>query len=188
MAEKPTHWRFTVTGWLAMLRYLSASLGLMLLALAALIAMFLLLVMPAGAQPTTLYDPRNVFGYDDRAAERWYGYGLTYYHYPQRAVRLTRVKSRYYRDDDDYDRDERHCKARITVVGIQHVTIDGARDAADKAWIQSARWYHGERYMDIGNAKGGPHYECSRSSVGEIMGGTFNRCEVSARPCRAQTQ
>jgi hypothetical protein len=71
------------------------------------------------------------------------------------------------------------------VVGDQHLSVSGAQAQADKAWQQDVRFYLGERWMDIKNAEG-VRYECSRSSVGETLGQTLTRCEVSAIPCRAE--
>ena len=90
------------------------------------------------------------------------------------------------REDDDRGRG-RHCRESYRTVGNQHVAVQGAKAEADKAWIQAIRFHHGEKYMDMANAKG-VSYTCSRSSVGETLGQTFSRCEIEARPCRAERE
>ena len=106
------------------------------------------------------------------------------YHYPEREP--TRVYGYTRREDDRDDRGER-CKPRRRIVGDQHLTVDGARSQADKAWSQTVRFYHGEQYMAVENAEDAA-YTCSRSSVGETLGQTFSRCELEARPCRPRRQ
>lgn len=75
------------------------------------------------------------------------------------------------------------CLDRVRVVGSQWIGQDGAEDSARKAFMEEVRWRFGEGFMDIDHAR---DYErrCSRSSVGEAVGQTFIRCEISARPCR----
>jgi hypothetical protein len=80
--------------------------------------------------------------------------------------------------------DDARCKPVVAVVGDQYATPDGAREEADKAWMQTARWQHGERYMDRAHAADAT-YECGRSSVGSVVGQIFVRCRLAARPCRA---
>lgn len=79
------------------------------------------------------------------------------------------------------------CKAALAVVGDQYASEGGARGEADKAWMQTARWQHGERFMARENAES-VAYECGRSSVGSVAGQVFYRCRISARPCRPQSQ
>lgn len=74
------------------------------------------------------------------------------------------------------------CRAPLAVVGDQYATIEGAKQEADKAWMQTARWAHGERFMDRANAEDAT-YECGRSSIGSVVGQTFSRCRLIARPC-----
>lgn len=130
------------------------------------------------------------------AYDHWTGQTVLRYRYVQRrypnhtyVLPETRVYSYARRDDDDRHerRGHRHCKDRLRIVGDQHLTMDGAKGQADKAWSQTVRFYHGERFMDVANA-GGAAYTCSRSSVGETLGQTFNRCELEARPCAPQRQ
>ena len=122
--------------------------------------------------------------------ERWYRYKA----WRERQAHLRRIArerepTRVYayerRDDDERYRTGNECRDRRRVVGDQGLSTALAQGQADKAWQQDVRFYMGERFMDIKNAEG-VRYECSRSSVGETLGQTFHRCEVSARPCRAQ--
>lgn len=99
-----------------------------------------------------------------------------------------RVEQR--RDRSDHDRDPvqaPHCERKIAIVGDQYASEAGAKAEAEKAWMQSVRFYFGERYMDIAFADE-IAYACARSSVGSVVGQTFHRCEVSAKPCRALRQ
>jgi len=116
------------------------------------------------------------------------------YYYQRRAAEQARreyyaarrgpqVRSYVWRADDE--RAGRWCRDTKRVVGNQHLTVNGAKAEADKAWIQSIRFYYGEVFMSLENAKE-IKYTCSRSSVGETLGQTFNRCEIEARPCKAE--
>lgn len=75
------------------------------------------------------------------------------------------------------------CIQPVRVVGSQDVRESAAEDSARKAWAEAVRWASGEAYMDVENAK---DYQrrCSRSSIGEIAGQVFTRCEIIATPCR----
>lgn len=105
------------------------------------------------------------------------------YHYPEREP--TRVYSYVRRDDDREDR----CKAVKRVVGQQALSVDGAKKEANEAWAAAVRFHHGEKYLDLANARG-VTYSCSRSSIKEAgtsvttLGQAFTRCEVEAVPCR----
>ncbi len=76
-------------------------------------------------------------------------------------------------------------------VGDQHLTVDGAKKAANDAWAGTVRFHLGEKYMDLSNARR-IVYTCSRSSIKEggvtTLGQTFTRCEIEALPCRPQRQ
>ncbi len=87
---------------------------------------------------------------------------------------------------DDWRDHEGTCKPRLAIVGDQYATEKGAREEADKAWMQTARWQHGERFMSRENADDAA-YECGRSSVGSLAGQVFYRCRLSARPCAANS-
>src|SRR3990170_9140788 len=91
----------------------------------------------------------------------------------------TRVKAFVKRVEDD-----RRCLDVQRGVGTQWVTMDGAEDAAKKDWMETVRYDFGEKFMSIDHAQDYRH-ACSRSSVGNVAGQVFFRCEVKARPCRA---
>ena len=71
-------------------------------------------------------------------------------------------------------------------VGDQHLTLDGAKKAANDSWAGTIRFHLGEKFMDLNNARH-VNYTCSRSSIKEggvtTLGQTFTRCEVEAQPC-----
>ncbi len=97
---------------------------------------------------------------------------------------------RHYRAErEDYDRrEEQHCRDIRRAVGDQHLTVDGAKKAANDAWSGLIRFHMGEAWMDLLNARQ-ITYMCSRSSIKEggvtTLGQTLQRCEISAQPCRA---
>ena len=78
------------------------------------------------------------------------------------------------------------CREIRRAVGDQHLTVDGAKKAANDAWAGAVRFHLGEKYMDLSNAR---HivYTCSRSSIKEggvtTLGQSLTRCEVEAQPC-----
>lgn len=82
-------------------------------------------------------------------------------------------------------REEGRCWPFLVAVGEQHVSLGGAQEKARDMFSATARWRIGERAMDFNNARDAT-YECSRSSVGSVVGQVFYRCEVKARPCRAE--
>ena len=109
------------------------------------------------------------------------------YRWGYRHVRVPAI--RYYaapRYDDERDDGRRHCKDIRRAVGDQHLTVDGAKKAANDAWAGTIRFHLGEKFMDLANAR---HivYTCSRSSIKEggvtTLGQTLTRCEVEAQPC-----
>ena len=77
------------------------------------------------------------------------------------------------------------CFAPIRTGGDQHLSIEGAKTEAIKAWSQQARHDLGERAMDFETARDGT-FACVRSSIGSTLGQVFHRCEVIAKPCTAQ--
>jgi hypothetical protein len=78
---------------------------------------------------------------------------------------------------------EHKCQATLAAVGDQYASEQGAQQEADKAWMQTARWQYGERFMSRENADDAA-YECGRSSVGSVVGQVFYRCRLTAKPCR----
>jgi len=83
------------------------------------------------------------------------------------------------------------CREIRRAVGDQHLTVDGAKKAANDAWAGTVRFHLGEKFMDLSNAR---HivYTCSRSSIKEggvtTLGQTLTRCEIEAQPCHPQRQ
>jgi hypothetical protein len=78
---------------------------------------------------------------------------------------------------------ENKCQSTLAAVGDQYASEQGAQQEADKAWMQTARWQYGERFMSRENADDAA-YECGRSSVGSVVGQVFYRCRLTAKPCR----
>lgn len=123
------------------------------------------------------------FSYRERCCLRWAPgerYAETY--------RLPEGETYYYAAPR-YDREERyHCHPLQRVVGNQHLTVEGAKKAADEAWAGDVRFRFGELYMSLDNARS-VVYTCSRSSIKEggvtTLGQTLTRCEIQATPCRA---
>ena len=78
------------------------------------------------------------------------------------------------------------CREIRRAVGDQHLTVDGAKKAANDAWAGTVRFHLGEKFMDLTNAR---HivYTCSRSSIKEggvtTLGQSLTRCEIEAQPC-----
>jgi hypothetical protein len=102
----------------------------------------------------------------------------------------TRVYSYVRRDADDDDRGG-HCREIRRAVGDQHLTVDGAKKAANDSWAGTVRFHLGEKYMDLANARR-IVYTCSRSSIKEggvtTLGQTLTRCEIEAVPCHPPRQ
>ena len=96
----------------------------------------------------------------------------------------TRVLSYVRRAEEE----ESGCREIRRVVGDQHLTLDGAKKAANDAWAGAVRFHLGEKFMDLAHARQ-INYICSRSSIKEggvtTLGQTLTRCEIEARPCRA---
>ena len=80
---------------------------------------------------------------------------------------------------------EHKCQTTLAAVGDQYASEQGAQQEADKAWMQTARWQYGERFMSRENADDAA-YECGRSSVGSVVGQVFYRCRLTAKPCRPE--
>lgn len=88
-------------------------------------------------------------------------------------------------DEDDRPRG-RDCRSLRRTVGDQHLTVEGAKKAANDAWAALVRFHIGEKHMDLNNARR-VIYTCSRSSIKEggvtTLGQTLTRCEIEAQPC-----
>lgn len=81
-----------------------------------------------------------------------------------------------------HDQDEDHfdCKEKLSDRGDQRTSDTWAHSAADKAWVQSARFKYGELFADLKNARD-VKYECVTTGPSGIL----HRCEITAFPCRA---
>jgi hypothetical protein len=83
------------------------------------------------------------------------------------------------------------CREHLRAVGDQHLTVDGAKKAANEAWAGTVRFHLGEKFMDLANARN-IVYTCSRSSIKEggvtTLGQTLTRCEIEAQPCHPPRQ
>lgn len=131
------------------------------------------------------------------AYDHWTGSYVYRYRPVEKWVRIDREPTRVYsyiQRDRDYERSDGHgerCKTIRRVVGQQALTMDGAKKEANDAWAGAIRFHHGEKYLDLSNARQ-ITYTCSRSSIKEgsvtTLGQTFTRCEVEAIPCRPRPQ
>ena len=83
------------------------------------------------------------------------------------------------------------CRDIRRAVGDQHLTVDGAKKAANDAWAGTVRFHLGEKWMSLENARD-IIYTCSRSSIKEggvtTLGQSLTRCEIEAQPCHPQRQ
>jgi hypothetical protein len=99
-----------------------------------------------------------------------------------RKVKHRKPKVRYYAAPKV---DEDGCRGPVRGVGTQWVTEEGALDAAIKDWRERTRYDHGEIFVDMTNALD-VRKRCGRTSIGEVAGQAFHRCEIIARPCKAE--
>ena len=106
---------------------------------------------------------------------------------PKRHAAARRDAARVY----SYERREAaeegpNCRDIKRAVGDQHLTVDGAKKAANDAWAGTVRFHLGEKFMDLSHARN-IIYTCSRSSIKEggvtTLGQSLTRCEIEARPC-----
>lgn len=123
---------------------------------------------------------QSAYGRATKAKPKWRATAHRRKHRPE-AQPQEKQEVRLYRAEDKPS-GAMHCLERVTVVGSQWATEAGAEESAQKAWMEAVRWSHGEMAMDVQNADGYAR-RCSRSSIGEVIGQTFHRCEVSAKPC-----
>ncbi len=80
-----------------------------------------------------------------------------------------------------------HCLEPIRGVGTEWIGQEGALQAARKDWMERVRYDHGERFIDMTNARDEVN-RCSRVSIGEVAGRVMYRCEIWARPCQAHME
>lgn len=146
--------------------------------LVGLILTVTVIVAHAQNAPTyrSRYNPTGYWGDDDQ----WHRYPARRY-----VIERRREVRGWHSHGRGYYHSEEHCKPFLAKVGDQYATEAGAREEANKAWMQEARWTYGERYMSRENADD-VSYECGRSSVGSVVGQVFYRCRIMARPCRAE--
>ncbi|KWT72403.1 hypothetical protein APY04_0197 [Hyphomicrobium sulfonivorans] len=70
-------------------------------------------------------------------------------------------------------------------LGTQWIGEAGAFEAAKKDWMERVRYDLGESYLDLSHAVELVK-RCSRTSIGEAAGQVLYRCEIWARPCKAE--
>jgi hypothetical protein len=158
------------------------------------------IVLPGEARAQDGYWTTRVVGYHQDGTAR---YARVYCRSDGQCYRPRRYARRYYRSPTrvygyerrdtaaEDDRDRVHCRDIRRAVGDQHLTVDGAKKAANDAWAGTVRFHLGEKYMDLANARQ-IVYTCSRSSIKEggvtTLGQTLTRCEIEAQPCRPPRQ
>lgn len=163
----------------------------LVLGLRILLAVIVLVVSgtpPADAQNEETRWVRHTIKRQVRVCD-WYG--CTYqwrHHHIQRPRYYAPPREREYELRDYRHSERRDCQDTRRVVGNQHLTVDGAKKAADDAWAGDVRFRYGELFMNLDNARH-VSYTCSRSSIKEpgitTLGQTFTRCEIQAAPCKA---
>ncbi len=137
--------------------------------------------------------------YDDCSS--WDGscvrrYRYQYYRQPESYYynRRPEVRGYLYRAPT-FDTSGPGCLNIVKAVGDERQSIEKAKEAASRAWAGHVRFHYGEKYIDEGNAVG-VRFTCSRSSVNDTVLGkiqesagiTHSRCQIEARPCRAQAE
>lgn len=75
------------------------------------------------------------------------------------------------------------CADRVRGLGTQWIGEAGALEAAEKDWREKVRFDLGEQFMDLNYAEDYVK-RCNRTSIGEVAGQVFYRCELVARPCK----
>ena len=97
-----------------------------------------------------------------------------------------RPQVRYYAAPrHEEDRTERFCLGPVRGVGSQWIGTEGALNAAKKDWMERVRYDLGESFLDLSHAVS-IEQRCGRTSIGETLGQILYRCEVIARPCKAE--
>ena len=100
--------------------------------------------------------------------------GVKYYRSPE--VLVERERSEGERD---------RCLPPVSGLGTQWIGLEGALKAARKDWMERVRYDHGESFVDMSHAAN-VGSRCGRVSIGQFLGRVMYRCEVIARPCKAQ--
>ncbi len=108
-------------------------------------------------------------------------YARRHTHYePQVMAYVKREGEKAAKDDREF-----HCVDKVRGVGTQWIGPEGALDTAKKDWMERVRYDYGESYLDMTNAKDFVS-RCGRTSIGEVAGQVMYRCEIMARPCKAE--
>ena len=112
------------------------------------------------------------------------------YHQPKKRVvrkKVRRVPDRedirlYRAEDDEY----RFCApGKVRGLGTQWIGPEGALEAAKKDFMERVRYDLGESYLDLTHAKEIVE-RCGRVSIGKVLDQVMYRCEIIARPCKAE--
>lgn len=145
---------------------------LIIVAIAVMMAIgFYLLDIPARADG--YYDP---FSYHTTIRHR-----MSYRKRHHREIRLYADP----RNDDSGGPQKQFCLGPVRGVGTQWIGENGAMDAAKKDWAERVRYDHGESFIDLTHAESFEK-RCGRTSIGEVVGQVLYRCEIIARPCKAE--
>ncbi|MBX9590631.1 MAG: hypothetical protein K2X43_15090 [Hyphomonadaceae bacterium] len=132
-------------------------------------------------------------GWDGTCVRR-YRYQYQYFRRPAEGhSRRPEVRGFVHRAPEHDGRGE--CLALVKAVGDERQSVDKAKEAASRAWAGHVRFHYGEKYIDETNAIN-VRFTCSRSSVNDTVLGklqesagiTHTRCQIEARPCRAQAE
>ena len=168
---------------------------------ALFVAAAVMMLVPAQAQSQDYghWEVRLVGYHQDGRPHyaRVYCRGDGYCYRPKRYVQARRDATRVYSYERREERREiaeeggRGCRETRRAVGDQHLTVDGAKKAANESWAGTVRFHLGEKFMDLTNARN-IVYTCSRSSIKEggvtTLGQSLTRCEIEATPCHPQRE
>lgn len=160
--------------------------------LSALLLVALVALVPVQAQSQDSGWLNRQLGYGDDGYRRHGRYNCredgSCYRVNRHARRHREPTRVYSYQRREWGNDDVTCRDTRRAVGDQHITVDGAKKAANDAWAGTVRFHLGEKFMDLGNARQ-LTYTCSRSSIKEggvtTLGQTLTRCEVEAQPCHA---
>jgi hypothetical protein len=146
-------------------------------------ALAAIIILSAFAILAAIANPAKATDWD------WSMSGDSYHSHKQKPRRKYRRKApepeiRYYAPPRD-DEDLKFCVGPVRGVGTQWLGEDGAMDAATKDWRERVRYDLGEIFVDITHAEDF-RKRCGRTSIGETLGQVLFRCEVWARPCKAE--
>lgn len=100
-----------------------------------------------------------------------------------RRVRTERPRAEPVRSYHDDKPRRLQCADKVRGLGTQWIGEAGALEAAEKDWREKVRFDLGEQFMDLDYAEDYVK-RCNRTSIGEVVGQVFYRCELVARPCK----